>query len=92
MKQPKLSDLKVDVAGTKDLRQSLKKAKKVKITVNIDDDILAGLRKMADQTGAPYQSLLNKLLRAALSGQADEESRLDRLEREISRLKKKISA
>ncbi len=92
MKQPKLSDLKIDTKGTKALRKMMTKAKKIKITVNVDEDLLTELRQMAEETGTPYQSLLNKVLKDAVMGKKAEGSRLDRLEREVERLKKKISA
>lgn len=92
MKQPKISDLKIDTKGTKAMRKMMTKAKKIKITVNVDEDLLAELRKMAETTGMPYQSLLNKVLKEAVMIKKDEGSRLDRLEREVERLKKKISA
>lgn len=92
MKQPKLSDLKIDSKGTKALRKMMTKAKKIKITVNVDEDILTELRQMAEEAGTPYQSLLNKVLKDAIMGKKAEGTRLDRLEREVERLKKKISA
>jgi len=92
MKQPKLSDLKIDSKGTKALRKMMTKAKKIKITVNVDEDLLTELRQMAEETGTPYQSLLNKVLKDAVMGKKAEGTRLDRLEREVERLKKKISA
>ena len=92
MKQPRLSDLKIDTKGTKSMRKMMTKTKKIKITVNVDEDLLAELRKMAEATGTPYQSLLNKVLKDAVMVKKDEGSRLDRLEREVERLKKKISA
>lgn len=92
MKQPKLSDLKIDTKGTKAMRKMMTKAKKIKITVNVDEDLLTELRQMAEETGTPYQSLLNKVLKDAVMGKKTDGSRLDRLEREVERLKKKISA
>lgn len=95
MKQPRLSDLNIDTKGTKALRKMMaktKKTKKIKITVNVDEDLLTELRQMAEDAGAPYQSLLNKVLKDAVMGKKAEGSRLDRLEREVERLKKKISA
>lgn len=92
MKQPKLRELKIDTKGTKALRKMMTKAKKIKITVNVDEDLLTELRQMAEETGTPYQSLLNKVLKDAVMGKKTEGSRLDRLEREVERLKKKISA
>lgn len=92
MKQPKLSDLKIDSKGTKVMRKMIAKAKKIKITVNVDEDLLVDLKHMAEETGTPYQSLLNRVLKDAILTKKDEGSRLDRLEREVERLKKKISA
>jgi len=92
MKQPKLSDLKIDTKGTKAIRKLMAKAKKIKITVNVDEDLLVELKHMAEETGTPYQSLLNRILKDAVFNKKNEGSRLDRLEREFERLKKKISA
>jgi predicted DNA binding CopG/RHH family protein len=92
MKQPRLSDLKIDVKGTKAIRKAMTKAKKIKITVNVDEDLLMELRRMAESTGTPYQSLLNRVLKDAVMARKTEGTRLDRLEREIEQLKKKISA
>ncbi len=92
MKQPKLNDVKLDTKGTKTMRKLMAKAKKIKITINVDEDLLAELRRMAEATGTPYQSLLNKVLKDAVIAKKNEGSRLDRLEREVQRLKKKISA
>jgi len=92
MKQPKLSNLKIDAKGTKALRKMMTKTKKIKITVNVDEDLLTELRRMSEETGTPYQALLNKVLKDAVMDKKTEGSRLDRLEREVERLKKKISA
>jgi len=67
-------------------------AKSVKITINIDANNLEILRTKAAKTGVPYQRLLNRLLSNALRSDAEAESRLDRLEREVTRLKRKIVA
>lgn len=92
MKQPKINNLKVDVKGTKAIRKMMAKSKKVKITINVDEDLLQEIRQMAASIGTPYQTLLNKVLKDAVKSKIDESSRLDRLEREIERLKKKIAA
>lgn len=92
MKPPKLNDLKVDTKGTKAIRKIMAKAKKIKITINVDEDLLVELRKMAQTTGTPYQSLLNRVLKDAIMQKKNEGTRLDRLEREVERLKKKLSA
>jgi predicted DNA binding CopG/RHH family protein len=92
MKEPKLSDVKLDIKGTKAVRSMIAKSKKTNITVNLDDDLLREIRKMADSMGTPYQTLLNKVLKDAISSKKNEGSRLDRLERELAILKKKMAA
>ncbi|MEQ1664613.1 MAG: antitoxin [Bdellovibrionales bacterium] len=67
------------------------RSKKIKITINIDDDNIGALKSISKKTGVPYQSLLNSLLRNAVSDKEAEGSRLDRLESEVERLKKKLS-
>jgi hypothetical protein len=47
MKQPKTSDLVIDRAGTRAVRAQLKRAKTIKITINIDQDSLALFAKRA---------------------------------------------
>jgi predicted DNA binding CopG/RHH family protein len=91
MKQPRLSDLAIDREGTKRIRASIAKTKKVKITINIYEDSLELLKKIAGETGTPYQKLLNLVLKEGLKRRNDSESRLDRLEREIEKLKKKVA-
>lgn len=66
------------------------KSKKVKITINFDSDILEEVKKLAENTGAAYQSLLNKIVRDSLIKKKAEETRLDRLEKEIKALKKRL--
>ncbi len=92
MKQPKIRDLKVGKKETKVIRKMMAKPKKVKITINVDEDLLTDIREMAEVQGTPYQTLLNKVLKDAVNSKMEEGSRLDKLEREIERLKKKISA
>jgi predicted DNA binding CopG/RHH family protein len=91
MKQPKLSDLRVDTKGTKQTRDQAAKIKKIKITINVDQDSLDALRSISTKTGAPYQKLLNQILKEGLQNRLAAESRLDRLEKELERLKKKIA-
>lgn len=92
MKEPKLSELEIDQSGTRQIRRTMAKTKAVKITINIDKENLDILRDKAAKTGVPYQRLLNRLLTKALQSEKDTESRLTRLEREITKLKKKIVA
>ncbi len=92
MKQPKLSDLRIDTKGTKLMREKMAKVKKIKITINIDEDVLESVRGRADESGIPYQSLLNRLLRDAVEKVSENNSRLKKLEREVQALKKKVLA
>jgi len=66
-------------------------AHSVKITINIDKDSLDILRAKAAETSMPYQRLLNQFLNRELQTDAQTESRLDRLEKEITRLKKIVA-
>ena len=47
---------------------------------------------MSSETGAPYQRLLNQILKEGLSKRSEAESRLDRIEKELKRIKRKIAA
>jgi uncharacterized protein (DUF4415 family) len=40
---------------------------KTRITIYIDDDILAALRARAEQVGSGYQTLMNEALKASLA-------------------------
>lgn len=91
MKQPKMSDLAIDYKGTNRIRSDVAQSTKIKITINIDQDSLNALKQMAGKTGAPYQKLLNQILKEGLKGRAEADSRLDRIEKELERLKKKVA-
>jgi predicted DNA binding CopG/RHH family protein len=92
MKQPKMSNLKIDQAGTQKMRKKMASAKKVKITINFDSDILLELKDLAGKSGIPYQTLINRMVREAINQKADELSRLDKLEEEVKKLKAKLAA
>lgn len=92
MKQPKLNDLKLDKKGTRSTRKSMVKSSKTRITIYFDDKLLAKAKKLATQKNVGYQSLLNTLLNEALEKSSLEESRLDKLEKEIKKLKKLVAA
>ncbi len=92
MKQPKWSDLKLDKEGTLRMREEMARIQKIKITINLDSDVLDRIRNYANKKGTPYQRYLNALLRQAIKQKTEEESRLDRLEEEIIQLKKKLAA
>jgi len=89
MKQPKLNDLMIDRKGTRRMRAEAKIVRKVKITINIDQDSLDALRAMAGKSGASYQKLLNQVLREGLKKRDSADARLDRIERELEQLKRK---
>ncbi len=90
MKQPKISDLEIDRKGTDQIRGRFAKSRKIKITINIDEDSLELLKEMSGKTGAPYQKLLNQVLKEGLKRRDGAETRLDRLEKELEKLKKKV--
>ncbi len=92
MREPRLRDLEIDERGTRRIHRRMASAKSVKITINIDAKNLAVLRTNAAKTGIPYQRLLNRLLANALRSEAKSESRLDRLEKEVTKLKKQLVA
>ncbi|OGQ07253.1 MAG: hypothetical protein A3G32_04570 [Deltaproteobacteria bacterium RIFCSPLOWO2_12_FULL_40_28] len=92
MKQPKIDDLKIDQRGTKCLRAQMLKTHKIKITINLDSDLLSSVRKIAAQRGSPYQTFINHILREALANKKDQENRLDLLEKELNLIKKKLVA
>ena len=90
MKQPNLNDLEIDIQGTKHIRSKMAKVKKVKITINLDEDVLELVKKQAEESGTPYQSLINRLIRGALVENKEEAKRIDRIERELEALKRKV--
>ena len=92
MKKPRVSDLTVDRAGTRTLRAEAARHDSVKITINIDADSLAKLKQLSAESGVPYQRLLNSVLRERLSRTSSVHARLDRIERELKRVKKTLAA
>lgn len=92
MKQPKLSDLVLNKSGTKKIREMVANSKKIKITINIDRDSLESLKEMANKSGGSYQKILNEILKNGLVKHNDSESRLQKLEKEIAKIKKKLAA
>jgi predicted DNA binding CopG/RHH family protein len=92
MKEPRLSDLVLDKEGTRQIRRRMAPTASVKITINIDGNSLAILRSKSAATGIPYQRLLNQILAQGLETSRRSESRLERLEKEVAKLKKRIIA
>ncbi len=87
-----MNNIKIDKKSTAKMRKAFSKSSKVRVTINFDADILEDVRKMAKEIGSPYQTLLNKIVREAVIKKNEEESRLDHIEAEISKLKKKLGA
>jgi predicted nucleotidyltransferase len=83
--------VKVDIAETTKIRRALKKQKLVKITINLDADSLETVKKEASSSGVLYQRLLNKLLKESLASKRATESRIDRIERELREVKKRLA-
>jgi len=92
MKKPNVSQLKHDVAETGRIHAGMRGPQSVKITININSETLQQLREMAMQTGVPYQRLLNRILKEGLGKSGSTETRLDKIEKELERLKKKLAA
>ena len=92
MRKPRIRDVKVDAAGTRRLRAEMAGGGSVKITINVDADSLGKLKELAAESGVPYQRLLNSLLKERLAKADTVHSRLDRLEKELARVKKTLAA
>ena len=92
MRKPRMRDLKVDGAGTRKLRAEMARQGTVKITINVDADSLGKLKELSAESGVPYQRLLNSVLRERLSRTSSVHARLDRIERELKRVKKTLAA
>ncbi len=92
MRKPRIRDVKVDVAGTRRLRAAMAGRGGVKITINVDADSLAKLKELSADSGVPYQRLLNSMLRERLSRAETVHARLDRIEKELARVKKTLAA
>ena len=92
MRKPRIRDVKVDAAGTRRLRAEMARRESVKITINVDADSLAKLKELSADSGVPYQRLLNSILKERLAKADTVHSRLDRLEKELARVKKTLAA
>lgn len=92
MRKPRMNDLKVDAAGTRRLRAEMAGRGNVKITINLDADSLAKLKALSADSGVPYQRLLNHILKERLSRVETVHARLDRIEKDLARVKKTLAA
>jgi hypothetical protein len=84
--------MKVDTAGTRRLRAEMAGRGSVKITINVDADSLAKLKALSAESGVPYQRLLNSLLKERLAKADTVHERLDRIEKELARVKRTLAA
>ncbi len=95
MKKPNIKNLKIDKAETKRMHQAMALQRSIKITININSEILDKLKEIAADTGIPYQRLINRILAENLSaqpvGSTTTDKRLERIEKDIAALKKKIA-
>ena len=92
MRKPSIRDMKVDTAGTRRIRAEMAGRGSVKITINVDADSLAKLKELSAESGVPYQRLLNSILKERLVKADTLRSRLDRIEKELARVKKTLAA
>jgi len=92
MRKPGMRDLKPDHAGTRAIRAEMARRGTVKITINVDTDSLGKLKELSAESGVPYQRLLNGILRDRLANANTVQSRLDRIEKELARVKRQLAA
>lgn len=92
MKQPNLHHLRIDRVASGKIRAALSKKKRVTITVNLDTDSLKALKTLSSKTGIPYQRLLNTVLTTNITQQESIQSRLNRLEQELRKIKRHVAA
>jgi predicted DNA binding CopG/RHH family protein len=92
MKQPNLNNLTIDRAGTRKLRAQMQNTKKIKITIDIDAQRLTLVRKVSGKSSIPYQQILSQVLKETAIEKGEARSRLDRIEKEIEKLKRQIAA
>lgn len=92
MKKPAIKNLKYAATETKRIRSNAAHQRSIKITININAQTLAELRAIADETGIPYQRLINRTLSESLATKTASKSRLDDIERQLKALQKKLAA
>jgi len=92
VRKPSIRDMKVDIAGTRRLRAKMAGRGSVKITINVDADSLTKLKELSAESGVPYQRLLNGILKERLAKADTLRSRLNRIEKELARVKKALAA
>ena len=92
MKKPAIKNLKYSAAETKRVRSVAAHQRSIKITININAQTLAELRAIANETGIPYQRLINRTLSESLATKTATKSRLDDIEKQLKAIQKKLAA
>lgn len=92
MKKTKVNNLRLNKDETKKIKEFQSNAKSVKITINIDSNTFNVLKKLSNETGIPYQRLLNKFLRESIQNKTTLEDRIEKVENELAKVKKKLAA
>lgn len=93
MKQPTIRNMRLNRSATDEIRRRALKVSKVRITINLDSDVLGSLRAIAEQKGIPYQTYINRILRELGSKRSVEDAdRLEKLEKQVAAIKKKLAA
>lgn len=91
MKKPKINELKENKKETISIRNMAKKTTKIKVTFNLDEDVVKKLKNLASDSGSKYQTLLNSILKEALFSRATYEERISNMEKELSEIKNFIN-
>ncbi len=92
MREPSLAQLKIDEAATERMRKAIAASKAVKITITLDRSSLKTLQELSRKTGVPYQDLIGKTVKDAMRRRITTDSRIDRLERELKKMKRMLVA
>ena len=91
MRKPSIRALNVDPAGTRRLRAEMAGRGSVKVTINVDAASLATLQALSVESGVPHQRLLNSLLKERLATSDTVHACLDRIEKELARVKRTLA-
>ena len=73
------------------MRRALRKSR-VTITINLNTADLHTLNTRTKKSGARYQQLLSALISTTVSQQESTQSRIDRLEQELRKVKRHVAA
>ena len=84
--------LSVDTGCTNRLRAEMAGRRSVRITIYVDADSLRKLKALSAESGVPYQRLRIRILKEHLGTADTLAARVDRIERELARLKRTLAA